>query len=56
MVQVYDYVDVYVPTLMRMYNKRVKGYEAIGYLMQGDRENSCKEAAEYQYVLGEKGQ
>jgi superfamily II DNA or RNA helicase len=55
-VQVYDYVDVYVPTLMRMYKKRVKGYEAIGYLMQEDRENSCKEATEYQYVLGEKGQ
>jgi superfamily II DNA or RNA helicase len=55
-VQVYDYVDIHVPTLMRMYRKRVKGYEAIGYLMQEDRENSCKEATEYQYVLGEKGQ
>ena len=33
-VQVYDYVDIHVPTLMRMYKKRVKGYEAIGYSMQ----------------------
>jgi superfamily II DNA or RNA helicase len=55
-VQVYDYVDIHIPTLMRMYKKRLKGYEAIGYLMQEDRENSCKEATEYQYVLGEKGQ
>ena len=55
-VQVYDYVDIHVPTLMRMYKKRLKGYDAIGYLMQEDRENSCKEATEYQYVLGEKGQ
>jgi superfamily II DNA or RNA helicase len=33
-VQVYDYVDIHVPTLMRMYKKRLKGYEAIGYSMQ----------------------
>ena len=32
--QVYDYVDIQVPTLMRMYKKRLKGYEAIGYMMQ----------------------
>jgi superfamily II DNA or RNA helicase len=37
-VQVYDYVDIHVPTLMRMYKKRVKGYEAIGYSMQNDPE------------------
>jgi len=33
-VQVYDYVDSHVPMLMRMYKKRLKGYEAIGYSMQ----------------------
>ncbi|MGA2956222.1 MAG: DEAD/DEAH box helicase family protein [Thermodesulfobacteriota bacterium] len=33
-VQVYDYVDIQVPMLMRMYKKRLKGYEAIGYMMQ----------------------
>jgi superfamily II DNA or RNA helicase len=35
-VQVYDYVDIQVPILMRMYKKRVKGYKAIGYLIHTD--------------------
>src|SRR5438552_5970702 len=30
-VEVYDYVDVDVPVLMRMYERRLKGYAAIGY-------------------------
>ena len=30
-VQVYDYVDVDVPVLMRMLAKRKKGYAALGY-------------------------
>ncbi|OPX89014.1 MAG: hypothetical protein A4E53_01700 [Pelotomaculum sp. PtaB.Bin104] len=34
-VQIYDYVDVNVPVLMRMYEKRLKGYNAIGYRIQG---------------------
>jgi superfamily II DNA or RNA helicase len=38
-VQVYDYVDSHVPTLMRMYKKRLKGYEAIGYSMQNALES-----------------
>jgi superfamily II DNA or RNA helicase len=38
-VQVYDYVDIHIPTLMRMYKKRLKGYEAIGYLVQNSQEN-----------------
>ena len=38
-VQVYDYVDINVPTLMRMYKKRLKGYDAIGYLVQNSQEN-----------------
>lgn len=33
-VQVYDYVDIHVPTLMRMYKKRLKGYGAVGYSMK----------------------
>jgi superfamily II DNA or RNA helicase len=37
-VQVYDYVDIHVPTLMGMYKKRLRGYEAIGYSMQNDPE------------------
>jgi superfamily II DNA or RNA helicase len=30
-VQVYDYVDNAVPMLARMYERRLKGYSAIGY-------------------------
>jgi superfamily II DNA or RNA helicase len=30
-VQVYDYVDLDVPMLSRMFDKRCKGYEAVGY-------------------------
>jgi len=41
-VQVYDYVDSQVPTLMRMYKKRLKGYEAIGYSMQDYSEKKIK--------------
>lgn len=31
LVQVYDYVDRHVPMLRRMYEKRKKGYENMGY-------------------------
>ena len=30
-VQVYDYIDIHVPILERMYQKRVKSYSSIGY-------------------------
>jgi superfamily II DNA or RNA helicase len=33
-VQVYDYVDHYVPMLARMYERRLKGYAAIGYVIE----------------------
>ena len=33
-VQVYDYVDSYVLMLARMYERRLKGYAAIGYVME----------------------
>lgn len=46
-VQVYDYVDLHVPTLMRMYKKRLKGYEAIGYSMQNDPERPRQQTNEY---------
>jgi superfamily II DNA or RNA helicase len=32
-VQVYDYVDNHVPMLARMYERRLKGYSAIGYVI-----------------------
>ncbi|MGE4273729.1 MAG: DEAD/DEAH box helicase family protein [Desulfitobacterium sp.] len=35
-VQIYDYVDVHVGVLERMYHKRLKGYAAIGYSAKGD--------------------
>lgn len=33
---VYDYVDDGVPVLCKMYEKRVRGYEAVGYTIQED--------------------
>ena len=30
-VQIYDYVDIHVPVLDRMYGKRLKGYKDLGY-------------------------
>jgi superfamily II DNA or RNA helicase len=36
LVQVYDYVDDWVPMLERMYERRLKGYGAIGYMIYQD--------------------
>jgi hypothetical protein len=35
-VRVFDYVDAQVPMLGRMYEKRLKGYRAIGYELESD--------------------
>lgn len=35
-VQIYDYVDIHVGVLERMYQKRLKGYASIGYLAKSD--------------------
>ena len=36
-VRVYDYVDQKVPVLRRMYERRLKGYQAMGYeVISGD--------------------
>lgn len=35
-VQIYDYVDVHVGVLERMYHKRLKGYAIIGYSVKSD--------------------
>jgi superfamily II DNA or RNA helicase len=32
-VQVYDYVDAYVSVLSRMYERRLRGYKAMGYVV-----------------------
>ena len=37
-VQVYDYVDIHVPMLEGMYQKRLKAYAAIGYHIRADAE------------------
>jgi superfamily II DNA or RNA helicase len=33
-VQIYDYIDENVPILMRMFEKRMKGYKAMGYSLK----------------------
>ncbi len=35
-VQIYDYVDASVPMLARMYERRLRGYAAIGYVLTTD--------------------
>lgn len=35
-VQIYDYADIHIPVLERMYQKRVKSYAAIGYKIKLD--------------------
>ena len=52
-VQVYDYVDIHVPTLMRMYKKRLKGYEAMGYTIQKEHGDLTRQPDEYEYVQSE---
>ena len=37
-VLVYDYVDIHIPVLERMYQKRLKSYAAIGYQVKADME------------------
>lgn len=38
-VRIYDYVDVGVPMLAKMYQKRLRGYAAIGYSVTADVDN-----------------
>jgi superfamily II DNA or RNA helicase len=52
-VQVYDYVDIHIPMLMRMYKKRLKGYEAIGYTIINGDEKSIQQPNQYEYVQRE---
>jgi superfamily II DNA or RNA helicase len=41
-VQVYDYVDFHIPMLARMFERRLKGYSAIGYTVEGVEENTME--------------
>ena len=36
-VVIYDYVDLDVPVLARMYHRRIKGYRSIGYEIEDDQ-------------------
>ena len=36
-VVIYDYVDFDAPVLARMYDRRVKGYRSIGYVIEDDK-------------------
>ncbi|TMH37792.1 MAG: hypothetical protein E6H66_01390 [Betaproteobacteria bacterium] len=38
-VRIYDYVDADVPTLQRMFSKRLRGYRAMGYMIVADAED-----------------
>jgi len=35
-VRIYDYVDKKIPMLARMYERRLRGYKAIGYSIQDE--------------------
>jgi superfamily II DNA or RNA helicase len=38
-IRIYDYVDVGVPMLAKMYQKRLRGYAAIGYSVIADADH-----------------
>jgi len=46
-VQVYDYVDDLVPMLARMYERRLKGYNAIGYMISREAPGSLSTAPQF---------
>ena len=48
-VRIYDYVDEAVPVLGRMFDKRLKGYRAMGY--EVDHSDSSPESAGREYVI-----
>ena len=43
-VTIYDYVDASLPTLQRMYQRRSKGYDAMGYTVAGTHEDALVQA------------
>ena len=44
-VLVHDYVDAAVPTLRRMSEKRIRGYESLGYTVERPAAEPSPEAA-----------
>ncbi len=45
-VRIYDYIDRAVPLLARMFEKRMRGYRAIGYVVQEAHRPSTEARAE----------
>lgn len=41
-VRIYDYLDAAVPVLARMYDKRQRGYRALGYVIQSTDDNELR--------------
>jgi len=41
---IYDYVDLEIPVLQRMYEKRLRGYRALGYVLRDDADDRSTEA------------
>ena len=46
-VRVYDYVDIHVPMLEKMYQKRVNGYVSVGYKAKADAKESVSPSVIY---------
>jgi len=43
-VRVYDYADIHLPVLERMYQKRLKGYASMGYRLQDEGQKNRRQA------------
>ena len=56
-VRIYDYVDVHVPMLDRMYHKRLRGYSELGYQVkireQDDNTSKIYDSQEYTAAFAE---
>ena len=40
---IYDYVDLEIPVMQRMYEKRLRGYRALGYILRDDADDRSTE-------------
>ena len=52
-VEVYDYVDASIPMLARMFDKRLQGYKALGYLIHRTEGTSASAAGQTTINEGE---
>ncbi len=42
-IKIYDYVDADVPVLWRMYERRLKAYKNMGYVIETSMEDNVRE-------------